>query len=230
MYTVRFYRGNYADRQRQANEDRCVAYVEHHFNSTTSPMANYAVVITGSNASQTSRNWGRWYAQAVAREFDLPVGGDQGIVVGGYNGRGDGNLRLTDMPAILLEPLFASNPQHAEWIRNDLGQARLARILCESVQRFFKNGGLIGFSVGHKYKTSNPNDRGAAVIGGGWEADYAEEVLVRTKDLLEALEGPQLERNIRVMQGDQVLWTHAVDEDADIVWHPVRGVLQINQT
>jgi len=45
--------------------------------------------------------------------------------------------------------------------------------------------------VGHKYKTSNPNDRGAAVIGGGWVADYAEDVLVRAKELLEAMEEPQ---------------------------------------
>lgn len=132
-------------------------------------------------------------------------------MVGGYNGRGDGNLRLTDMPAILLEPLFASNPQHAEWIRSDAGQARLARILSESIQRFFQKGGVIGFSVGHKYKTSRPNAQGAAVYGGGWEADYAEKVLEKAKVLLEAVEQPQLQREIRVLHGDKVLWKQAVD-------------------
>ena len=77
MYKVRFYKGDYSERQRQANEEQCVAYVEHHFNSSHSPTANYTVVITGANASQTSRNWGRWYAQAIAREFSVPLGGDQ---------------------------------------------------------------------------------------------------------------------------------------------------------
>ena len=167
MYRCKFYKGDYRERQEQANADRCAAYVEHHFNSSASPTASYAVAITGANASQTSRNWGRWYAQAVAREFSLSVGGDQGILVGGFDGRGDFNLRFTDMPAILLEPLFASNPRQAEWIRSGDGQTRLARILYDSIRRFFQTGGLIGFSVGHKYKRSAPNDRGAAVVGGG---------------------------------------------------------------
>lgn len=228
MYTVRFYKGNYLERQRKANQDSCKAYVEHHFNSSSSATANYVVVITGSNASQTSRNWGRWYAQAVAQEFNVPVGGDQGIVVGGFNGRGDGNLRHTHMPAILLEPLFGSNAQHAQWIRSDAGQGRLARILCESIQRFFQEGGLIGFSVGHKYKRSRPRDRGAAVYGGGWEANYAELVLKKAKTMLEAIERPEEQREIRVLQGDEMLWTHAVDEDTDITWDPVRGVLRIH--
>ena len=110
MYEVRFYKGDYSERQRRANADQAIAYVEHHFNSSSSPTAEYTVVITGSNASQTSRNWGRWYAQAISREFEVPDGGDAGIMVGGYSGRDDGNLRHTAMPAILLEPLFASNP------------------------------------------------------------------------------------------------------------------------
>jgi hypothetical protein len=227
MYKVSFYKGDYRERQKQANADGCIAYVEHHFNSSASPDANYAVVITGSNASQTSKNWGRWYAAAVAREFNIPLGGDQGIVVGGYDGRGDFNLRFTNMPAILLEPLFASHPQHAQWIMSEAGQGRLARILCESIQRFFQREGMIGFSVGHKYKSSSPDDRGAAVLGGGWEADFAEAVLNKTKDLLEKIEELPQEREIKVVRGDEVLWKTGVDADADIVWDPVRGVLTI---
>ena len=228
LYRVRFYKGDYIDRQRQANADKCAAYVEHHFNSSESPTTGYSVVITGANASQTSRNWGRWYAQAAAREFNLTVGGDQGIVVGGYNGRGDGNLRFTDMPAILLEPLFASNPQHAEIIRSDDGQARLALIMCDSIQRFFPKGGLIGFSVGHKYKTSQPKDRGAALAGGGWEADFAETVLHTAKTRLEQIGAPQEERVVRVMKGEKELGRYTVDADADLRWDPVRGILRLS--
>ena len=81
MYSVKFYKGEYTQRQRQANEDQAVAYVEHHFNSSSSAQAEYAVVVVGSNASQTSRNWGRWYAKAVADQYETRIGGDQGILV-----------------------------------------------------------------------------------------------------------------------------------------------------
>ncbi|BCG47975.1 Cell wall hydrolase/autolysin [Citrifermentans bremense] len=226
MYKVKFYRGDYIERQRQANSDNCVAYVEQHFNSYTGT-DDYSVVVTGSNASPTSKNWGRWYAAAVAREFNSHVGGDNGIKVGGYDGRGDGNLRYTKMPAILLEPLFASNPHQAELIRSESGQERLARILCESIQRFFQDGGTIGFSVGHKYKTSNPSDRGVPLVGGGLEADFAEKVLIKAKEMLEAIDAPVEERQLRVMKGGELLWSGTVDADSDVRWDPVRGVLQI---
>ena len=176
MYEVKFYKGDYLARQQAANSAKAVAYVEHHFNSSSSESASYAVVVVGSNASNTSRNWGRWYARAIAEQFGTKVGGDDGILVGGWDGRGDGNLKHTKMPALLLEPLFASNPQQADLIRSEDGQNALARVLVESIHRYFPEGGLIAFSVGHKYKTSNPADRGAPLAGGGNEADYAEKV------------------------------------------------------
>jgi N-acetylmuramoyl-L-alanine amidase len=108
MFHVKFYKGEYIKRQQAANADGAVAYVEHHFNSDEASKAGYACVVVGSNASNTSRNWGRWYAKAIAQQFGGGIGGDQGILVGGYHGRGDGNLKHTRMPAVLLEPLFAS--------------------------------------------------------------------------------------------------------------------------
>jgi hypothetical protein len=227
MYTVKFYKGDYYTRQTDANRDQAVAYVEQHFNSSTSSTANYAVVVTGSNASNTSKNWGRWYAKAVADHFGTRVSGDDGILVGGWQGRGDANLKYTNMPAILLEPLFGSNPQHADIIRSDSGQASLARILVDSIQRFFPNGGLIAFSVGHKYKDSNPTDRGASLAGGGMEADYAEKVLEKAADLLRGVERAPEGRAIRVMKGDRLLYETQVDEDAVVVWSSERDLLFI---
>ncbi len=227
MYRLQFYRGDYVERQRAANADRAVAYVEHHFNSSVSASAGYAVVVVGSNASSTSRNWGRWYARAVAEQFGTQVGGDGGILVGGWAGRGDGNVKHTKMPAVLLEPLFASNPQQAEAIRSEAGQAALARILAESIRRFFPDGGLIAFSVGHKYKTSNPNDRGAALAGGGTEADYAERVLQKAAQLLADEPAAPTRRMLRVMQGETLLFETAVDEDATLTWSAERNLLSI---
>jgi hypothetical protein len=227
MYTVKFYKGDYYKRQQDANADHAAAYIEHHFNSSSSEQANYATVVVGSNASQTSRNWGRWYAKAIADQFGTRVAGDQGILVGGWNGRGDGNVKHTNMPALLLEPLFASNPQQADLIRSEKGQAILARILVESIRRFMPSGGLIAFSVGHKYKTSNPNDRGAALTGGGWEADYAEKVLEKAAALLTQEEPAPAPRTIRVMQGERLLFETTVDEDAVVVWSSDRNLLFI---
>lgn len=226
-YEVKFYKGDYRERQRAANRDNCVAYVEQHFNSASSS-SNYAVVITGYGASQTSKNWGRWYAKSVGREFGIPVAGSGGILVGGYNGRGDGNLRYTRMPAILLEPLFASNPKHADWITSETGQFRLALILAESIRRFFPDGGLVAFSVGHKYKTSRPNDLGAPVVGGGMEADFAEAVMERAKVMLETgVDEEPPGRKIRIMKDGEELWHYYADEDEYIDWDPVRGILRI---
>ena len=186
MYRVKFYKGEYMDRQLAANADGAVAYVEHHFNSSASATSGYCVAIVGSNASQTSRNWGIWYASAISEEFATNMGGETGIVVGGYGGRGDGNIKYTTMPAVLLEPLFASNPYQAEIIRSENGQNRLAQVLVESIRHFFPKGGLIAFSVGHKYRKTRPTDRGADVDGGGSEADYAEMVLIKAQALLTA--------------------------------------------
>lgn len=227
MYQIKFYKGDYRQRQEQANADKCIAYVEHHFNSFNDPSVGYSMVVVGSNASQTSKNWGRWYAAAVSREFSGSVGGDNGIIVGGYNGRGDANLRFTDMPAVLLEPLFCSNPSQAFTIKSEEGQVRLARILCDSIQRFFQKGGLLGFSVGHKYKTSRPNDRGAAIYGGGWEADCAEAVLEKAAAMLAQAQPSNAAREIRIVEKGNVVVSHSIDPDADVVWDPVRGVLMV---
>ena len=91
------------------------------------------------------------------------------------------------MPVILLEPLFASNTNQAEIIRSENGRERLAKVLADSIRQYFPKGELIAFSVGHKYKTSSANDRGAAVIGGGNEADFAEMVLIKVQALLTAI-------------------------------------------
>jgi len=229
MYRVRFYKGDYVDRQRAANRDGCVAYVEQHFNSAAGTAGNYATVIVGSNASNTSKNWARWYARAVADSFGIGMAQSDGVVVGGFSGRGDGNVKFTKMPAVLLEPLFANNPVHAQWIRSEEGQARLAQILADSIERCFPEGGTVGFSVGHKYKASNPNDRGAAVYGGGTEADYAEAVLGRAAALLEAKRAPAIARPFAVLVNNQEVWRYDADPDAVVRYDALRGILFIDE-
>lgn len=184
-YTVNFYTGNYIDRQRAANKDGAICYVEHHFNSCGTPSANYPTVIVATNASRKSKAWaGGYYCKARTEFYAITSDAGTPVRVGGYGGRGNANLKHTAMPAILVEPLFASNPAHAKVIRSVEGRDKLARILSDSIREMFPKGGLVAFSVGHKYKRSSPKDRGAAVHGGGTEADYAEMVLVRAAEML----------------------------------------------
>lgn len=184
MYTVKFYTGHQVQRQRDANGDGAVCYVEHHFNACADPKAGYTVTIVATNASGTSKRWGRLYAKLVSGKLGTRIGGDDGIKVGGYGGRGNYLLYHTAMPAILPEPLFASNPGHAELIKSEQGRELLAEALVESIRETFPDGGLVAFSVGHKYNPRRPRDRGASVYGGGTEADYAEMVLERAGEML----------------------------------------------
>ncbi|HDS30610.1 MAG TPA: N-acetylmuramoyl-L-alanine amidase [Firmicutes bacterium] len=184
MYTVKFYTGYQVQRQRDANTDGAICYVEHHFNSFSDPKAGYTVVIVATNASRKSREWGKLYAKLVSEEFGTKIGGDGGIKVGGFGGRGNYLLYYTAMPAILVEPLFASNPYHAVIIKSEDGREKLARVLVRSIREMFPRGGLVAFSVGHKYNSRNPKDRGARVYSGGNEADYAEMVLNKAASLL----------------------------------------------
>ena len=177
-------KGDYRDRQLAANSEKCCCYLEQHLNALgkddpETQGDNPALIIVGSNASQTSKNWAAWLAEAFAAEFGIKNGG---VIVGPK--RGDFNLRYTSMPAVLLEPLFVSDPTQAAILKSNDGQERLARVVSESIRRFFPKGGKVGLSVGHKYKTSKPHDRGAPVYGGGWEADIAEEVLARVDRML----------------------------------------------
>jgi len=184
MYKVKFYKGNYRTRQNDANADGATCYVEHHFNSCGSESPCYSVTIVGSNASEKSVAWGKDYTSRICEAFGTEPGGTGGVIRGGYGGRGNANLKYTAMPAILLEPLFASNPEQAGIIRSESGREKLASALVESIRTNFPDGGLVAFSVGHKYKKSSPKDRGAKLHGGGTEADYAEMVLERAGEML----------------------------------------------
>ncbi|HRJ90078.1 MAG TPA: N-acetylmuramoyl-L-alanine amidase [Pyrinomonadaceae bacterium] len=178
---------DYGGRQRAANVDSAIAYIEHHFNGG-SAKANYCLVNVGTNAGAKSKAMAAAYVGRISNTFGIPRANNDfaknGVSVGGYKGRGNANLVGTRMPAMLLEPLFATNPTHAAFIKSADGQQKLAAAIATTVRDHFPDGGLVAFSVGHKYKASAPHDRGVAVAGGGTEADYAEKVLQLAAKLL----------------------------------------------
>jgi len=184
-YKVKFYSGDYINRQRAANRDRAICYVEQHFNASASPTSNYAMVVVGSNASETSKRWGAYLAKAYGTAFNIPHFGSEGIAIGGIDGKGNSNLKYTKMPAVLLEPVFCSSYCGSGILRSPQGRKQLASVLVKSIKKVFPDGGLVAFSIGHKGKASNPFDMGALVLGGGTEAEYAEIVLKTAAEMLE---------------------------------------------
>jgi hypothetical protein len=89
------------------------------------------------------------------------------------------NAYANDILVVLLEPAFLTNRNDAERIHNQNVLTQLADKIASAIQQFarelrYRPIAVIGLSVGHKYKTSRPNDRGALCVLGDTEADHAE--------------------------------------------------------
>jgi len=85
-----------------------------------------------------------------------------------------GFITKYSMPAILIEPLFVSDPTQAQWLHAAGNVDRLAAAVV-SVIRTFSNGvGTVGLSPGHAFKTSSPADSGAVCVAGDTERDHVE--------------------------------------------------------
>lgn len=184
-YQIYWATGATRTRQMDAGREGCIAYVEHHFNALEkdnpdTQADNPALALVGSNASIRSFTWAHTYTKLISAEFGIR---NAGVIRGPK--RGNWNVYYTKCPAILVEPLFCSDPEQAKLIKSDGGQARLAYCLARSIRETFPEGGKVAFSVGHKYRPPpRGRDLGAPVFGGGWEADYAEKVLqLAAKDL-----------------------------------------------
>lgn len=175
--------GGYRERQMKANALKCTGYAEFHLNALEydrpGPADNPAMVICAENASDTSKRWGFQHANAAGRAFDLPVAGVQLRRAGQ---RGYWNLYYAKMPAILIEPLFISDPDTAAIALSEEGVLKMAEIFMTSTKSVFPEGGLFGLSVGHI--GARPGDRGAPARGHdgsivGWEGEICERVVSR---------------------------------------------------
>lgn len=147
MYTFRFYSGESKETQDKANIDRCNAYLDFQFNISSDPRDNYTAVAVASNASRISKFWARQFTHLIGEDFGLTIGGNNDILIGGVDGKSELNLIYTHMPAILILPLFISNPLHASWIRDKSVQFRIARNLAKSIYFSFPNGGSFAFTT-----------------------------------------------------------------------------------
>lgn len=176
--------GDYSTRQRRANDINALAYFEQHFNASTQRTANYTCAIVGKNASLTSKQWASLYCELVSDALGTV---NKGVIVGGFNGRGSGNLESTRMPAILAEPCFITTQAGYDAAR--FMADTLAKCIARSIYEIFAESGNVALSIGHIGKTSAPNDKGAKGIGGLMEGELAKTVVYKSISLIRELPG-----------------------------------------
>lgn len=190
-------KGNKYDKQAAANEAGADLYYEQHFNAAPEPggsKASYPAIVTSINASDASLKWAsdlvnRWSKRFGTKLHDWSAGNarvPKGILFGGYRGRGNSNLKHTNMPAILGEPMFVSNPRQADFILTEAGKLAIAEELVASIRVMLPDGGTVALSAGHIHNPDRPRDKGAGVRGYPYtsEGEQAEMVLDLVEDLL----------------------------------------------
>ena len=182
-YKVKFYTGDYKDRQKEANEDGAICYIEQHFNSVEDNKVNYTLVLVKEDSPEISFQMGEYYTEKISKKFQIKKGNGKGLTIIKDGDRGYGNLKYAEMPSILLEPFFLSSPEGLKWAQER--QDELAEILAETIYVYFPEGGLIAFSIGHKYKYSRPDDTGAGPFDGMNEIDFNEKVLEKAAKILD---------------------------------------------
>lgn len=175
-------KGDYVDhheRQEQARNAGCRLVVEFHFNS------NGSSAVGGETWYKPDDTFSRQVASDIRSRYQtigLPLHGDGPHAA--VQGTRASWIRHYDQGAILLEPLFVSNPDQAAWIHDSANVARLAEQVAEAIVNATQSSDVIGLSVGHRYKTSNTHDGGAPCRGGDDEADHNEALCNKVAELL----------------------------------------------
>jgi N-acetylmuramoyl-L-alanine amidase len=181
------YTGKNKERQRQAAKEKCDIVIEFHFNSADDKAASGTEV------------WHRRYSMFSRRLASIL---HDKITALGFKPRGVKSAVPTSRAAfinaypttclvVLLEPCFVSNRSDAEKLHQGGFIDKLANAIVSGIQDFLKTVihrqfVVIGLSVGHRHKTSSPNDKGAPCVLGDWEADHAEALAKKVAAFLQS--------------------------------------------
>lgn len=166
-----FLTGDYATRVKprmiQARSEGCALTLDFHFNSNGSSAIGSEVYYKDGDGKSKE------VAKAVIdvfRSLNLP---DHGDPLKPASGSRAAFILAYENSAVLLEPLFISNPTQAAWIQDAANLASLGQGIARAIKACTSPGDKIGLSVGHFGKDSAPDDRGARHAFEGWEAEYA---------------------------------------------------------
>jgi hypothetical protein len=169
--------GDYGERRDAAARAGCKVHVTWHFNSGG---GSYALVEITSAADARCKALAADLVAEAARIFGIKNGGvrvldrsDSGWVCIG-----------DELPGIILEPAFGDVKAQADLMHKPEKQEEWAQAVARCMKKHYRDDELAAFTLGHKYKTSNPDDEGASLAGGGTEASWNEPIMERTIALL----------------------------------------------
>lgn len=183
MPRIIWLKGDYTgshERQRRAEKRKCDFVISFHFNSFSSPNAAGAEVYY--NGKGKSDEVAKDLLQAIVSVLNVPSRGCKSA-----SGTRAAFINRYHCPAVLIEPLFLSNPKEARLVHDlDIVRALGFAIAKVVIKHDFKR---VGIDIGHKFKTSNKYDTGAACVfsEGCNEALHAEHLAKSFASALEAL-------------------------------------------
>jgi N-acetylmuramoyl-L-alanine amidase len=176
IYTPVILKGDYAgsgatshERQERASLEGCICTVDFHFDTVDDSGAS-----GGEVHYKEGNEDSRQFALAMWAELaatGLPPHGANPVLSTAQRSR-SAFIERYEMPAILLEPLFLSNPNQAGLLHGpgaDANNRKMAEAITAAIKGQFPRGGKIGLSPGHAYKTSSPNDPGGPCALGDTE-------------------------------------------------------------
>jgi hypothetical protein len=178
-------------RQRIANDvgqTGVCCYIEGHFNALAVKPGNkhptqHAFAVTSARHAEDNRTrgWGVDMMARIAYAFGMP---SLGVISGGA---GSGNVQHVKAPALLIEPGFISDPDFRFRVSTGEGADKIGYCIAAAVMKAFPEGGIVGLSVGHRYRGNG--DMGAPAAGAedpafDQEAELAELYLNATTEHL----------------------------------------------
>jgi len=178
MRKITWLTGDYANvttRQEQASQRGCAVTVDFHFNGNGPDAKGGEVWYKPGDAE--AKALGQEIINAYA-ELGLPFHGNEPLKEAVQGNRAS-FIRHYQCPAVLVEPLFVSNPSagQAGWIHDDANvQSLAARIAAALEGATETEDSLVGLSIGHLYKPSSPHDTGVGCTRGDTEAKHARAV------------------------------------------------------
>jgi hypothetical protein len=170
--------GDYANvttRQQQATERGCAVTVDFHFNGNGPDAKGGEVWYKPDNTE--AKALGQTIVDGYAA-LSLPFHGEDPLKEAVQGNRAS-FIRHYTCPAVLIEPLFVSNPSanQAGWIHDDSNVQALATMIAAALEEATEDEeALVGLSIGHLYKPSSPRDTGVDCVRGDTEAKHAKAV------------------------------------------------------
>lgn len=157
------------ERQQQAKIHGCRFVISFHFNSFSDPTAN------GAEVYYNEKGDSEFVAQGLMKVITQTLKVKSRKVASAKGSRAS-FINAYPCPAVLIEPCFVSNPNEAKLLHDVTTMRKLGEGIADLLLRWLPFDSVVGLDVGHKFKTSSPNDRGAACVLGDTEADHAEQL------------------------------------------------------